>query len=248
MTALEPRIRAFAPDVVIHCAWEGGNNYASTKSSNQFHKNIPAIGELMEIIKRCGSPHFIGIGSAAEYGMQNCVTEMVREYPTSFYGTCKYMAKLYTQRFCETENVPWTWLRPFYTYGPDDVPTRLIPKTMITCLKKEQVLLDECKSVVDYLYIDDFISAVDVIATQRKMGIFNVCSNQIYNIRDIVEKIAEMTDNKEKLVFGFSPERADYPSVISGINMKLIDCTGWRPKVNIDEGLVKTMEFYKNYE
>ena len=63
-----------------------------------------------------------------------------------------------------------------------------------------------------------------------------------------VEKIAEMTDNKEKLVFGFSPERADYPSVISGINMKLIDCTGWRPKVNIDEGLVKTMEFYKNYE
>lgn len=247
ITSLEKRIEAFAPNVVIHCAWYGGRTYSETQNSAQFHKNIPGLADLMEVIKRTYIPHFIGIGTGSEYGdQQNTVTEKIHEKPISLYGTCKFIAKLYTEQFCKIEGIKWTWLRPFYTYGPNDVPTRLIPKTIISCLKKEEVLLNKCNSIVDYLYIDDFVAAVHKLTSLQQEGIFNVCSSKSYIIRDIVEKIGIMTDNEQKLIFGKAPERSEYPSIILGSGEKLKTITGWSPKIDMNEGLNKTIEFYKN--
>lgn len=247
ITTLTDKITYFSPQAVINCAWDGGNNYTTTHKSSQFHKNLPGLAYLMEIIKRTNIQHFIGIGSGSEYGDKKyTIAETTHEVPINLYGTCKLMAKLYTEQFCKTEKIKWTWLRPIYIYGSDDVKTRLIPKTIISCLKHEEVLLNSCQSLVDYLYIDDFTDAVYKLISNQQEGLFNVCSNISYKIKNVVEQIGTLTNNKEKLNFGSLPERNNYPSIILGLNTKLVNITGWTPKINMEEGLAKTIEFYKH--
>ena len=246
ITSLGDSIAAFSPEVIIHCAWSGGNSFRDTQSSVQFYKNLPGLADLMEIMEKHKLPRFVGIGSGAEYGNNlECMLEHDREEPTNLYGVCKYMAKLYTQQFVVSRGIKWNWIRPFYTYGPDDVSTRLIPSVIYKCLGKEEVLLDSCNTIVDYLYIDDFVTAVDSLISSQYEGVFNICSGQECSVKNVVTKIGEMTGNIDKIRFGAIPERKGGPDKILGDSKKLNLFTNWRPNVSLDDGLQKTIAFYK---
>ena len=157
--SIKPDIIKFDPErPIIHCAWWGGNSYADTNNPNQFHKNLPGAVHLMEILAETKrNVHFIGIGTSAEYGSQETPSETTPEVPVSLYGTSKLMLKMYSERFCRLNDMSWTWLRPFYTYGLGDVATRLIPRTIAACVKREQLRLNSCDSVTDYLYVNDLV-------------------------------------------------------------------------------------------
>lgn len=247
ITTLSNRIHEFNPDVIIHCAWTGGNSYLQATQSFQFYKNLPGLADLMEIMRQNNFPHFVGIGTGAEYGSHTkLITEPVVERPETMYGVCKLMAKQYTQRFCEDNNIKWTWVRPFYTYGPDDVQTRIIPKVIMKCLYKQSIDLTDCETIVDYLYVSDFCRAIEFLVYDHKSGIFNVCSGQSYTVKAILDKIGEATDNLENLKYGVIPNRENQPTHVVGSNRKLEIATEWHPLVGLNEGLTKTIEFYKN--
>jgi nucleoside-diphosphate-sugar epimerase len=192
ITSIRSDITKFAPDVIIHCAWWGGNNYSDTNEPNQFHKNLPGTVHIMEILSGIKkNVHFIGVGTAAEYGNQNTgLSELTPESPLNLYGTCKTMVKLYSEQFCKLHNIKWTWIRPFYIYGPGDVQTRLIPRVINACLKKECLTLDSCLSQNDYLYIDDFTTGVYYLIEQKREGIYNICSGELYEVQKIIQLIA----------------------------------------------------------
>lgn len=243
---MKKEICEFGPHAVIHCAWHGGNCYASAQSPQQFRENIPGLVNLMEILKNIGTPKFIGIGSGAEYGNNQDVNlESTPDAPISLYGACKVMAKIYTETFCNINNITWNWIRPIYTYGPDDVQTRLIPSVILKSIRGNEVLLDECKSIVDYLYISDFVNGVECILNHNINGVFNICSSNAYSIREIIEKIGNLTNNTENIKFGVIPERNEVTMKILGSNENMKLYMGWTPTVSITEGLTKTIEFYK---
>ena len=242
-----PGIIDFHPDTIIHCAWWGGNNYIDTNSFFQYDNNIPALAKLMLIASHLEIKHFIGLGSAAEYGNKNIqIYENFQEDPITLYGTTKTMAKLYTKQICNQDKIKWTWVRPFYTYGPYDVKTRLIPKTILSCLKNENMVLSECKSLADYLYIDDFVNIIHDIVINKHEGIYNICSGDAVQIRSIVEHIKWLTKSSSKIIFDEKLNRSNYPSVIWGNNYKLQKVYGQVNKTDILTGLEKTIEFYKN--
>lgn len=246
ITSLTLPIAKFKPDVVIHCAWSGGNSFSDINLSDQFKKNLPGLVDLMEIMYEHDITKFVGVGSGAEYGNhQEPIIESDLEDPTNLYGVCKYMSMLYTRQFAESRNIHWNWVRPFYTYGPDDVETRLIPRVINQCLAKKSVDLNNCGTVVDYLYIDDFVSAVDALIDSQYEGTYNICSGEAYSIKSVVTQIGEMTGNLDKIRFGVIPERHGEPDQILGDSKKLKLLTKWSPAVSMEEGLRRTIEFYK---
>lgn len=238
ISAIKSSIIRFAPDIVIHCAWWGGNNYVDTNNSDQFHRNLPGIACLMDIISETKKNiHFIGFGTAAEYGLQeNRSYETDPELPTSLYGTSKLMAKIYSEKFCKLNSISWTWVRPFYIYGPGDVATRLIPRTIVACINGEELHLNSCDSVTDYLYISDFVSAICLLVNKRAEGIYNLCSGNKYIIRNIIEIIGSLTGNKSNIQFDSTLDRKDFPKIICGNNSK-IKKLGWEPTVTLQEGI-----------
>ncbi len=237
---IEPVIAAANPDIVVHCAWDGGNSYAQTNSSIQFN-NVLAEIELLNAMDKYHIPYFVGFGAASEYGDKPyLLSEGVYETPFNLYGACKKMAKEYSKVFCETKGIRWTWIRPFYTYGPGDVSTRLIPKVISACLNKTKLTLNSCGSQTDYLYIDDLSEGVFQLVEHNEEGIFNLCSGNLYLVRSIIELIVKETGYGQ-IIFDSSLDRKGFPSIMGGINGKMKIRTGWSPKVNIEEGIRKTI-------
>lgn len=241
---LRKEIVDFCPDVIMHFAWWGGNNYNDTNSIDQYNKNIPLAISLLEISKDCfKTPKFIGIGSFAEYGILSTkAKEDQPELPNSNYGLSKNIVKNISKLFCEQYSMEWSWIRPCYVYGPGDVKTRLIPKTISKLKLDKTIELNSCTSIIDYIFIDDFCDASITIAENTTNGIFNICSGNEYNIKSVVKIIADKLNNNSELIFNPKLDREKFPKYICGSNEKLFRVLNWIPKITIESGISKTIE------
>jgi len=243
----EKDVLAFEADVILHMAWEGGNSYNDINDLKQIYKNVPSGLSLLEIIsKQKNAPKFIGCGSFLEYGTINSkVTEDTTENPNSFYGLSKLLFKKSSEMYCKQREIPWNWIRPCYIYGRGDVHTRLMPSVINRILDKEDVVLDDCNAIIDYLHVEDFCSAVSSIVSASHEGTFNICSGEERSLRDVIAIVQSQIDPNRRIIFDSSLNRSHKPKYVCGSNERLKILTGWSPKVNLQEGVKKTIEFYK---
>jgi GDP-4-dehydro-6-deoxy-D-mannose reductase len=202
---------------------------------------------LLEIINSLNTkPTFVGIGSFAEYGnITKQVTEEDVESPTNFYGLSKLTVNKLSKIFCDRNNINWTWIRPCYVYGPNDVSTRIIPAVLNCLLNNKSVTLDSCDVTVDYLHIYDFCSAVYHITNKNLHGIYNVCSGKEYSLRNIIELLYTLTSQQNTPVFGSERYRTDSPTYVCGANNKL-KLSGWVHNYELQDGIIDTINFHKN--
>ena len=237
------QIIEFNPDVVIHCAWKGGNNYNDINDLSQFN-NVSQGIELIETISKLPTKtRFIGFGSFAEYGnLTSPASETDIEQPINLYGLSKYTFKNYSKMLCDKHNIEWGWVRPCYVYGPGDVSTRLIPTLINKLSKNEKVILDECNKIIDYIYIDDFVNLAYSLITGNINGVYNICSGQQYNLRDIVNKIGMLMNKLNNIQFNNSSTRELTSSIICGNNNKIKEQSQITTLTDLNTGLLKTIK------
>ena len=149
--------------------------------------------------------------------------------------------------YCSLNNIKYVWIRPCYIYGPRDVPTRLIPRIITAVTSNQPITLDSCEVRIDYLHIDDFSSAVDAIMTSDAEGVYNICSGQEYDLRDIVEFLYDNLSPGVRPTFDTVPDRTSVSRYICGSNEKLKSVSNWSSTIGILTGLLNTMEYYKNH-
>jgi len=248
-TLIGDSIREFSPEYVIHAAWDGGNAYSNIHSLSQFYKNLPMSLSLLEVVNTLSvKPTFIGVGSFAEYGLIHTrASETDIERPINYYGLSKLTVKKVTEMYCSLNNIKYVWIRPCYIYGPRDVPTRLIPRIIAGVASNQPTKLDSCEVRIDYLHIDDFSSAVDAIMTSGAEGVYNICSGQEYDLRDIVEFLYDNLSPGVRPTFDTVPDRTSVSRYICGSNEKLKSVSNWSSTIGILTGLLNTMEYYKNH-
>jgi nucleoside-diphosphate-sugar epimerase len=248
-TSASDSIQEFSPDYVIHTAWDGGNAYSNIHCLNQFYKNLPLSLSLLEVINTLSvKPTFVGIGSFAEYGLVNTrALEDDIEHPINYYGLSKLTVKKVTELYCSLNNIKSVWIRPCYIYGPRDVPTRLISRIITGIMSNQSVKLDSCEVLIDYLHIDDFSRAVDTIIKLDLSGVYNVCSGEEHNLRDIVQFLYDNLTTGVNPKFEALPDRTSVSRYICGSNEKLKSVSNWTNTINIHDGLLNTIEYYKNH-
>jgi nucleoside-diphosphate-sugar epimerase len=244
----ESKILDFCPNIVINFAWDGGNNYQDINSFNQFYKNIPLSLSLLEIInKQDNKPKFIGLGSFTEYGIiKSQARENQKENPINFYGLAKKQIKQITEIFCNLNSIEYNWIRPCYIYGPGDVSTRLIPSIINKILSNQEIILNSCETIIDYLYIDDFcLAIIDLIKSSAPNGVYNICSSNEYILKDILTSIQKNITNNTKIIFDKELDRKFSSNYICGSNKKIKRKTNWTPKIKIEDGIKNTINYYK---
>jgi GDP-4-dehydro-6-deoxy-D-mannose reductase len=233
------KIKIFSPDVVVHCGWSGGNSYNDINNLNQFYDNIDPSIKLLELLNQLDKkPKFIGFGSFAEYGILTTpVNEETQELPTNLYGLSKYTFKKYSEMLCNQYRMEWLWVRPCYVYGPGDVSTRLIPNIIKKFLNNEDVILDGCTSVVDYIYIDDFVNSIYLLILTKHVGVYNLCSGKQYKIRDVIEQVYNQIGSNSFVEFNNNLKRTSTYSYICGNRNKLDNAIGNLEQISLTEGL-----------
>ncbi len=240
-------IAKYEPDVLVHCAWKGGNNYKDVSDVSQISNVLDGIELLRLLASLPKKPKFVGFGSFAEYGdIVNLATEEDFEKPTNMYGLSKLTLKSYSESFCKANDIPWAWIRPCYVYGPGDVSTRLIPSVISKLLANESVHLDSCNKIIDYIYRDDFINFAYSVIMEPSQGVYNLCSGQQYKLRDVIQTIAILLNAEGLVHFHEEVLRTLTSTNICGSNLKVRQLTSFSKLISLEEGLLKTIEYNKN--
>jgi UDP-glucose 4-epimerase len=241
---IKNKILLFKPDVVIHMAWSGGNNNINVNDISQFNNILLSIS-LLDIINILETkPIFIGVGSFEEYGQFNIQAKETNiENPINLYGLCKFTFKNISQIFCQQYFIPWTWIRPCYIYGPNDVDTRLIPRVILAALSNKKIILNSCNTIIDYLYIDDFCYAISKILDSNLLGIYNICSGEQFDLKKLLIFIYTSINSNINIEFNSNLDINTTSKYICGDNLKMIK-SGWRPTVSIHQGLLNTINYY----
>jgi CDP-glucose 4,6-dehydratase len=162
------------------------------------------------------------------------------------YGITKNAFRIIAENYCNSNNINFSWVRPVFTYGPRDVNTRLIPKTIMSLLKNEDLILNKCTAVVDYLYVEDFCRAVECIVEQELFGDFTISSDNEINIRNLVENIYDKINSKSNLIFDDTKIDNSH-QYICGSSQKLKSLSDWSPAISLDNGLDKTISYFKKF-
>jgi nucleoside-diphosphate-sugar epimerase len=100
----------------------------------------------------------------------------------------------------------------------------------------------------DFTYVDDCVNALLLAATDESANgqIFNLGGNSVRSLKDLANLLVEINGEGTYTVHSYPPDRkkidiGDYYSNFSKFN----GCCGWKPEVSLEDGLARTLEFYK---
>jgi nucleoside-diphosphate-sugar epimerase len=238
---------AVAPEVVFHLAWYGVTS-EYRNDPNQINYNLIGSLRLLQAAQQSGCNCWVGMGSQAEYGPYDvALREDLPTWPRTAYGVTKLCVGLLSRQLCEMAGVRYIWIRLLASYGPKDDVRHLIPTVIMKLLAGEKPALTLGKQRWDYLYVEDAAEAIYQVALNpQAQGVFNLGSGEAYTIRSIVERTRDIIDPRLKLGFGEVPYRPDQIMHLQADISKLQSATGWKPKIGIDDGLRRTVEWYRN--
>jgi UDP-glucose 4-epimerase len=245
---LSNQIRRFLPDAWVHLAWKGvENDY--TNDISQITYNIKQLNASLLLAKESGCKQYIGIGSQAEYGVKHkIITETDSTEPITVYGKAKLASRWISDAFCTANNMKWSWLRIFSTYGPLDNVSWFIPYLIKTFINSEIPDTTLCKQNWDYLYVEDAAKAILSVIDREAIGIYNVASGKALLLKDIAERIKNKINPDLVINYGAKKYTENQIMHLEGNISKINQITGWKPQIEINKGLDKTIEYFLNDE
>lgn len=198
---------------------------------------VEATVRLVHMFCAGSGKHVSVAGTCAEYDWAYgfCREDLTPARPGSLYGVCKDAARRLTASICAKYGVPCAWGRIFFAYGAEEDPRRLMPSLVSVCqgnIAPFPVFLDAYR---DFLHISDVARGL-VALMNGGHGVYNICSGQPVQIRNIVEQIANRTDADPQPILELAIERQGEPHVLFGDNAKLLSL-GWRQQITLERGL-----------
>jgi len=194
---------------------------------------------------------FIHISSSEVYGTAQ--TELMTEdhplMPMSPYAAAKAGADRLVYSYWLTYEIPAVIVRPFNNYGPYQHLEKVIPRFITSCILNEPLTIHgDGKSQRDWLYVEDFCKALDIImhsSSSRVNGkVINIGTGNSTSISTIAEIVLKKMNKPRSLIkyIGDRPGQVLRHTASIAKSEKLL---GWRPSTELGKGLDKTINWYK---
>lgn len=166
--------------------------------------------------------------------------------PISPYGVSKLMAEHYCEVFRDIYGLKTVSLRYFTVYGPKMRPDLAISIFVKNALNNTPIsIFGDGNKTRDFTYIDDIVKA-NLISMRTGTGIYNIgCGNRI-SIKDLAEKIIDITKSTSEIVYTESA-KGDADHTLANIDKARNDLN-WKPETTIDEGLRRYVLWLSNYQ
>lgn len=232
------------PKIIFHLA-----TYGAYPNERNFEKiiniNLVATINLVDACSKVGFDSFINTGSSSEYGISK--TPMVEDAvlsPVSDYGSIKAATTIILDQMARSRKLNIATIRPFSVYGPFEARDRLVPSLISSAITDRVVLLASKKSVRDYIYVQDLADAYLLSAERKACGIFNIGSGKEYTTLQVFNLVKKINDGKLKAKWNTREGRGIEPNHWIASNQKAIKSLGWKPKYNLEEGLLETYKWF----
>jgi nucleoside-diphosphate-sugar epimerase len=245
--SIAAEVQHFGPDVAFHLAWQGGNSSKFVNDPEQVYSNVPGTLELVRIAHEVACKGFFFFGSSVEYGTYRIpVRETDVASPRNLYGYSKHAMMQLTQALSEKWGMRFCGIRPFWTYGPIDDELRMIPYVIRQFLGGNRPKVTAGEQLWDFLYVEDAVRAlVGLAASEDATGIFNLGSGSPRPLKNVIYLIRDLIDPQLEIGFGEIPYSPDQVMHLEADISKLRSATGWKPEISLEEGLRRTVEWYR---
>ena len=212
--------------------------------------NIQGTLRLIELSRRYGVEKFIFPSSGGSiYGEPENVpcAENHPINPLSPYALSKYVAEQYLELYHRTYRLDYVSLRYSNVYGPRQDPhgeAGVVAIFVMAMLEgKHPRIHGSGEQERDFVYVDDVVDA-NILAMEMQHQEYNVGSGQGTSVNRIFETLKGITGYRWSPEYG--PARPGEVFKISLDYSKLEKEFGWTPKVELEEGLGRTVEFFRS--
>ncbi len=166
--------------------------------------------------------------------------------PRGVYDEAKRFAEAITVAYHRYHALDTKIVRIFNTYGPrmriND--GRAVPTFMSQALRNEDVtIFGDGRQTRSFCYISDLVDGILRLMVSAENDPVNIGNPQEMTIEEIASTIIRMTGSRSRLVF--RPLPTDDPKVRQPDITRARTLLGWEPKVSLEEGLTKTLEYFK---
>ena len=253
----------FKADIVIHLAAKvGGIGFNRENPGELFYDNLMMGVQLMEQARLNNIEKFVAVGTICAYPKFTPVPfkeeELWNGYPEETnapYGLAKKMLLVQSQAYRQQYGFNSIFLLPVNLYGPrdnfDPKSSHVIPALIKKCVDAKNnnddkiIVWGTGKASREFLYIEDAAEGI-VLATENYDGSepVNLGAGFEITIKDLIEKIVQYTEFKGQLEWDASKPDGQ-PRRMLNVSRAEKEF-GFKAKINFDEGLKKTVDWYQN--
>ena len=241
---------------VYHLASWAIQKYCAEDPATAFDINIMGLVSVLEACRNPGRASSIKsiVVSTSDKAFGEApipYTEKSPLRPLFVYDSSKACQQIISLAYARNYGLPIKIIASSNFYGPGDFnTTRIVPNSIIRLEKDMPVRVwkDSENHVREFVYIDDVAEAFVTVSEKGKNGEVYCCGGtENLRIGDLVKRICIiMGKNPDKYI-----EIASRPPYLQEIQEQFIDATklqslGWKPKVSLEEGIKRSIEFYRN--
>ena len=182
-------------------------------------------------------------------------TEQTPYDPRSPYSASKAASDHFVRAYGNTFGLPIVISNCSNNYGPNHFPEKLIPLIIRNIIHQKPLpVYGKGENVRDWLYVEDHARAIDDVFHKGKIGeTYNIGGFNEWKNIDVVKLLCKILDQKlnraegesEKLI-QFVTDRAGHDLRYAIDSTKITNELGWKPSLQFEEGLEKTVDWYLN--
>jgi GDP-L-fucose synthase len=259
---VEEKIAQFKPDQIIHCAAKVGGIQANIDDPlSYFFSNVLMDSNIINVAMSQRVNSFIYFGSSCMYPavtnqpiFESQILTGELEKTNEGYALAKILATKLISTVATQFNLDWHVFILSNLYGPGDKYSENNSHLVAAVIRKIDAAIRSSSNTVEmwgdglakreFTYVNDVASfIVNKIGETKSMpSVMNLGAGEDYTVKEYYEKIAQ--------VMGFGGEIISLPSKPVGMKRKLMDSSlaashGWNPKIDLDSGLLETIERYR---
>ncbi len=257
--------RKYRPDGVIHLAAESHVDRSITGPLAFVEANVLGTVNLLSAAKDIWADNFqekrfYHISTDEVYGSlgkTGLFTEDTPYDPRSPYSASKASSDHMVRAWHHTFNLPVVISNCSNNYGPNQFPEKLIPLAINNIKHNKPIpIYGKGDNVRDWLYVEDHAAAIDLIYHEGRNGeTYNVGGNNEWTNLDLIYKLCEVMDKTlgrepgaSAGLITFVTDRAGHDQRYAIDSSKLMNELKWRPSLQFEEGIEKTVNWYLNNE
>jgi len=249
--SLTQSFQLFKPAKVVNLAAQAGVRYSIENPYVYMDTNLVGFLNIIELCRHNDVEGFIYASSSSVYGGNTKIPFSVEDRvdnPISLYAATKKANELIANTYSHLYGLHTTGLRYFTVYGPWGRPD------MAMFLFTDKILRDEPIQVFnhgnmkrDFTYIDDIIVGTRLaIDKNYQCEVFNLGNHRSEQLMDVVQLIEENLGKKAEIEF-LPMQPGDVPESFADID-KSMEMIRYEPTTNVDVGIRKFIEWFKEYK
>ncbi len=236
-------------DAVVHFAAESHVDRSIADAREFLRTNVQGTFTLLDAARRAKVARFLHVSTDEVYGSQEPQEEAEEESllkPNSPYAASKAASDLVVRACWKTYGFPVVTTRCSNNYGPNQFPEKLIPLMITNALEgKKLPVYGDGLNERDWIFVEDHCRALDKVLRCGKEGeVYNIGFGQPISNLSVVGKILRILGKPEDLI-EFVPDRPGHDRRYALKTRKIAGELGWRPEVSLDEGLERTVQWYR---